>query len=216
MRGDCEHLLVATSLPFLLPEGIHYVEAWSEAVVGGAWGRWWSRFGERIRRGADLEQWAAFQADFLTVLEMVNEVADGRRGVAPATVTFLSGDVHHSYIAEVQREHGSRILQAVCSPIRNPLPMKLRYLFAAAAYAVAAPIGVLAARLAKVPRAPYRWRLLKRPHFDNNLATLDVDQTGYTLVWESGVVDQGDHEHAELREVARVRIDVPDETTDGL
>lgn len=206
VQGDCRHLLIATSLPFLLAEGIHYVEAWSEAVADGAWGAWGRKLGERVRRAADLEQWGAFQSDFTKVLDMVIEVADGRRGAAPATVTFLSGDVHHSYIAEVRREHGSRILQAVCSPIRNPLPMKVRYATAAAAYAVCGPIGRLAARAAKVPLAAHRWRLLQRPHFDNNLATLEVGEAGYTLVWESGAVHDDDHEHPELHEVGRIRI----------
>ena len=61
---------------------------------------------------------------------MATEVADGKRGKAPETVMFLSGDVHHSYIAEVDRPHwagSSRIVQAVCSPIRNPLPRKMRF-----------------------------------------------------------------------------------------
>ena len=39
MRGDVEHLLVGTSLPFLLPQGLHHLEAFSEALAGGAWGR---------------------------------------------------------------------------------------------------------------------------------------------------------------------------------
>ena len=39
MRGDVDHLLVGTSLPFLLSPGLHYVEAWSEALAEGGWGR---------------------------------------------------------------------------------------------------------------------------------------------------------------------------------
>ena len=38
MRGDVDHLLIGTSLPFLLIPGLHYVEAWDEALSGGAWG----------------------------------------------------------------------------------------------------------------------------------------------------------------------------------
>ena len=36
--GGFDHLLIATSLPFLLGRGMHYVEAWSEAVAGGRLG----------------------------------------------------------------------------------------------------------------------------------------------------------------------------------
>ena len=61
---------------------------------------------------------------------MAMEVARGKRGEAPGTVTFLSGDVHHSYVAEVAARRtgagSSRIIQAVCSPIRNPLPPQMR------------------------------------------------------------------------------------------
>ncbi len=38
MRGDVEHLLIGTSLPFLLAPGLHYVEAFSESLAGGSWG----------------------------------------------------------------------------------------------------------------------------------------------------------------------------------
>ncbi len=60
--GDVDHLLLATSLPFLLGPGMHWLEAWGEAVAGGAWGSAAARVGERIRRAVDLEHWPAFQA----------------------------------------------------------------------------------------------------------------------------------------------------------
>jgi hypothetical protein len=53
--GDFDHLVIGTSLPYLLGHGMHYLEAWSERVCDGAWGKAWSRIGERIRRGVDLE-----------------------------------------------------------------------------------------------------------------------------------------------------------------
>jgi hypothetical protein len=60
------------------------------------------------------------------VLDMVVEVARGKRGRPPGTITFLSGDVHNSYVTEIDHDQlgagASRIVQAVCSPIRNPLP----------------------------------------------------------------------------------------------
>ena len=36
--GGFDHLLIATSLPWLLGPGMHHLEAWNEAVCGGAWG----------------------------------------------------------------------------------------------------------------------------------------------------------------------------------
>ena len=45
--GDWEHVVLATSLPLLLPRGIHALEAWNEAVCDGAWGKRLARLGER-------------------------------------------------------------------------------------------------------------------------------------------------------------------------
>ena len=108
------------------------------------------RPGRRARCGrpADLEHWAAFQNGFR---EVAGDGARGRRRASAAgpraTVTFLSGDVHHSYVAEARpaRRRGrraSRILQAVCSPIRNPLPRPMRgSRRPRCRYGVAAPLG---------------------------------------------------------------------------
>ena len=48
---DCaSHLLLASSLPVLLPPAVHGLEAWNEAVCDGAWGRRWARWGEKVRQ----------------------------------------------------------------------------------------------------------------------------------------------------------------------
>ena len=202
MRGGIRHLLVGTSLPFLVAMGLHHFEAWDEALVHGAWGKVGCRIGEKLREAVDLEHWAAFQKGFHDVARMTIEVADGKRGPAPESVTFLSGDVHHSYVAEVDREQGSRILQAVCSPIRNPLPHSMRFATAILSYGMAGPIGAAAARSAKVPDAPFTWRTVEAPWFDNNIATLEDTPAGLKMWWESGVVGDGDQAKPRLEKVA--------------
>ncbi|UNK45162.1 alkaline phosphatase D family protein [Arthrobacter sulfonylureivorans] len=206
LQGGFKHLLIGTSLPFLLPQGLHHIESWNEALSEGAWGKFPAAIGERLRQAVDLEHWAAFQQSFRKVAGIVEEVADGGRGPAPETVTFLSGDVHFSYVSEVQRSSGSRIVQAVCSPVRNPLPRFLRYFTAVMSYGVAAPVGALVARGAKVPKPPFDWKGLKRPWFDNNLASLEDSGDGLRIRWETGVVDDGDHLHPRLKEVAALTI----------
>lgn len=206
MRGGFRHLLVATSLPFLLPMGLHHVESWNEAVSEGAWGKRPARAGEKLRQAVDLEHWAAFQKSFREVAAMAAEVADGERGASPDTVTFLSGDVHFSYVAEVERSSGSRIMQAVCSPIRNPLPRLMRYFGAIMAYGLAAPVGALVARSARVPEPPFRWKRVKGPWFDNNLASLEVAPDGLKLWWQTGVVEEGDELHPRLETVAALTV----------
>ena len=47
--ADVDHLLIGTSLPWLLTPGLHHLEAWDEAVAQGAWGK---GRGEAARREA--------------------------------------------------------------------------------------------------------------------------------------------------------------------
>jgi PhoD-like phosphatase len=192
--GGFDHLLIASSLPFLLAPGLHHVEAFSEAMAERAWGSRLSTVGEKIRQSVDLEHWAAFQDAFTRTCAAVAEVARGERGPAPRTVVFLGGDVHHSYVSEAWPVRGqpfrSRVVQAVCSPIRNPLPYVMRFVTAFSSYGVAGPIGRLVARSAKVSDPPWRWRYLGHPWFDNNLATLEIVDDGLHLWWAKGEIDE--------------------------
>jgi len=79
LRGDVDHLLVATSLPFLLPRAIHDLEGWDEALCGGARGAVGARFGEWLRRAIDLEHWAAFRSSFDRLAWTLRDVGYGER-----------------------------------------------------------------------------------------------------------------------------------------
>jgi phosphodiesterase/alkaline phosphatase D-like protein len=186
LQGGFDHVLIGTSLPFLLSKGLHYFEAWNEAVGDGAWGSRLKSRAEKLRRAVDLEHWAAFQRGFQEVARLLLEVADGRRGDAPSTITFLSGDVHNSYVAEVDRDGDCRVLQAVCSPIRNPLPWVMRRVSGFSSKNVGSGIGRALARMAGVEPAPFSWRTVHGPWFDNNLATLESDERKLWLRWEGG------------------------------
>ncbi len=192
LRGDVDHLLIGTSLPFLLSPALHHAEALDEAAAEGAWGRAVGWLAERVRQAFDLEHWAAFGDGFVRVARMVLEVGAGRRGSAPSTITFLSGDVHHSYVAEAWPAPGepdvvsSTLVQAVCSPIRNPLPTVVQRATALASKGTARPTGRLVG--GRVPRSPLHWRLVRGPWYDNNLAVLEVEAGRLRMRWWRGVV----------------------------
>ncbi len=211
LTGGFDHLLIGTSLPFLLSPGLHHAEAFSEAISEGAWGRVGQRVGERLREAADMEHWAAFQDGFRKVARITLEVASGRRGRAPGTITFLSGDVHHSYLAEAgpDRRDGdepatSRILQAVCSPIRNPLPPAMQRVTAFSARRSVGRFARGLARTAKVPRGPLTWKLVRGPWYDNNLAILELRGRGVRIWWSGGEPGSDAAETPVLRRVATV------------
>jgi PhoD-like phosphatase len=188
VTGDFDHVLIATTLPWLLSHGLHHLEAWNEAVCDGAWGRTAARLGEKIRQAIDLEHWSAFRTSFVRLADLVHEVASGGRGPAPASVMVLSGDVHHAYLAEAsfpgRAPIESAVVQAVCSPIRNPLDRNERRALRAALSRSAAAIARLLARSAGVRPAAVRWEFTGKPTFDNQVAILDLTGRGAHLAIE--------------------------------
>jgi PhoD-like phosphatase len=192
-RGDCEHLLLATTDPVLLPPGLHHAEAWSEAVCDGAWGARAAALGEKMRRAADFDHWAAFHDSFERIERLVREVGRGDRGRPPASIVFLSGDVHHAYLAEVafRREAavGSAVYQAVCSPFRNALAAHERQIIRSAATRTGAAIGRGLARAAGAHDPEIRWRLVEGPFFDNQVATIRIEGRAARMKLEKTVAD---------------------------
>jgi len=193
--------------------GLHEAEAWSEAIAQGAWGRRVAQLGEKLRRSVDLEHWGAFQQSFRDVAAMVTEVAEGARGASPATVTFLSGDVHHSYLAEVERGQGAdgtRILQAVCSPIRNPLPRMVRIGQAATAKRGFVAATSFLARRAGVPEPPFEWSITEGPWFSNMLATVQLRGRQLAMRWEAADLRDGDDRAPVLHTVHEFVVPAPE------
>ena len=78
-EGDFDHLLIATSDPFLLSHGIHHLEAWSEAVCDGAWGGAAARLTEKLRRAEDFDHWASFGRSFRRLSGLLREVGSSKR-----------------------------------------------------------------------------------------------------------------------------------------
>jgi hypothetical protein len=192
--GGYDHLLLGTSVPFLLLPALHNLEAWNEAVCAGAWGEAFTGPGEKLRQMQDLEHWPAFYKSFLKLAELQRAVASGERGEAPASVVTLSGDVHHAYLAEVAFPRGSNIKsavwQAVCSPFRNPLDDKERTVIRSLATKPAELVTRALRRAAGVDDPPLRWRLTGGgPWFDNQYVTLTLDGRQMDMRLEKAVPD---------------------------
>ncbi|MFI6682065.1 alkaline phosphatase D family protein [Streptomyces sp. NPDC050485] len=175
--GACDHLLIGTSLPWLLPPLVHDAERWSAALCAGARGRRWARVGEVLRRRADLEHWAAFPASFGRLTELIARAGSGPG--APASISVLSGDVHHAYVAQPfwplsAPQPASRIAQLTCSPIHNSVPAPLRAGFRFGWSRLGRRLGRALARHGRAGRPVLGWRRTGGPWFGDQLMTLTL------------------------------------------
>ena len=126
-RGDYDHLLIGTSLPWLLARALHDLEAWNEALADGAGGQRWARWSEKLRRAADLEHWAAFRQSFERLAGLI---ARGR----PRRPQLRAGPGHGlralrrrpPRLRRARRSSPSRcrrrVYQLTCSPLHNYVP----------------------------------------------------------------------------------------------
>ncbi len=199
--GDFDHLLIATTVPFLLSPGFHHLQAWSERVCDGAWGRAPAWATEKLRCALDFDHWASFEDSFRLMRRLLEEVGSGERGRPPASIVVLSGDVHHAYLAEMafRPEAGmqSAVYQAVCSPYRNPLDRHERLAIEAG---FSRPFTAVTHALAGASGASdpgMRWRLTEGPYFDNQVASLRLDGRRATMRLDKTVPGEEDERRLE-------------------
>jgi phosphodiesterase/alkaline phosphatase D-like protein len=201
--GDFDHLLIASSLPILLTRGMHDLEAWNEAVCAGAWGWPGKKLAERVRQAIDLEHWAAFERSFDRMATLLEDVAAGRRGNAPASIVMLSGDVHHAYLAEVAFGPGveaeSAVFQAVCSPLRNGLNRRERAVIRFACSRMGQATGRLLVKTARVQVPRISWSLAERqPWFENQVAQVELDGPRAKIIFEKAPNENPEEPRLEL------------------
>lgn len=177
-RKPARHLLLASSVPFLLAPGLHDTEAWDEAVTDGAWGRAMAKVGERLRRAAVMDHWASFQSTHHQMADMITAIAQGREGDAPASIVMVSGDVHHCYLAEVSLPADASsdcgIWQAVCSGFRKELAPHEKAVIKFGHSKLAARLARRMARAAGVTELAFSWQLVERPSYANQIGTVSL------------------------------------------
>jgi hypothetical protein len=213
--GDYDHLVIGTSLPWLLPRALHDLESFDEAISAGSRGRLLARFGEWLRRSVDLEHWAAFRASFdrlAGLFARVGRIEDG--WTAPATICVLSGDVHHTYVSEAEYPGplASEVYQITCSPMHNTIPRLMRVVFRMGWSRTAERLTRALGRFAGVPPLPIQWHHPTGPHFGNELALVVFDGRSARVVLERSVraasLFRGEHEASKAPGLA-ILVDYP-------
>ncbi|TSD93314.1 alkaline phosphatase family protein [Gordonia rubripertincta] len=171
-----DHLVLGSSLPWLLPPVLSDVETLDE--IGARNDGWVGSLAEKLRQGADLEHWPAFFDSFTRLSRMISGVA--RRGngtTGPATVSVLSGDVHHSYAARAEFDEptSASVFQLVCSPVHNAIPPYMKSVFRLGWSPRIARVVRRWATFRGSPELPVRWHSEVGPLFGNTIASLIVD-----------------------------------------
>ncbi|WP_127783247.1 alkaline phosphatase D family protein [Rhodococcus sp. X156] len=187
-----QHLLIGSTLPFLMLPGLHHLEGWNEATAQGAWGKLGSKVGEKIRLAVDLEHWAAFRQSFDDMVALVADVA--HLPEPPASVLWLSGDVHCSYLAEAQVQdvepRDTAVHQLTMSPFRNPLNKPIQVVNKLVKRPAVAGTLRLLARAAGVRDPAIRWDVQGGPWFDNGVMTVVLKGRKASVEVEHASVDE--------------------------
>jgi PhoD-like phosphatase len=171
VRGDYDHLVVGSSLPWLMPPAIHYLEAITERLADSPT-KVAARLAESTRLALDLEHWASFGNSFDALSVLLGQI--GAEESAPATISVLSGDVHHSYAARALYgpEVISPVHQLTCSPVHNEAPKAIRPAMRLGWNRSAANALRAIARAVGLGKPAVRWRKLLGPYFGNAVSTL--------------------------------------------
>jgi phosphodiesterase/alkaline phosphatase D-like protein len=184
-----EHLIIGTSLPWLLPHAIHNMERWNETLNLRHLGRLRGRIAEVVRQASDLEHWAAFGRSFERLGAALTAVARGEHGRAPATALVLSGDVHHAYAAELVAPDDltGRVHQLTVSPLHNQAPHPIRVGFKIGWSERARRLTERVARWVQAEPTHLRWEKQAGPFFGNQIGELVLDgRSARFRLWVSG------------------------------
>lgn len=180
---SARHIVFGTSLPYLMLPALHHLEQWNEAVAQGAWGRRFGKVGEKLRLALDLEHWAAFGNSFQDMAELTAELVE--RESPPASVLWLSGDVHCSYVAQAALTGldtaQTAVYQLTMSPFRNPLELPIRVVNRLAIRRPTVKFLRFLARKAGVGDAPISWQAQAGPWFDNGVMLLRLNGDGASV-----------------------------------
>ncbi|WP_448615944.1 alkaline phosphatase D family protein [Modestobacter sp. URMC 112] len=172
-----QHVLIGTSLPWLLPHAVHDIERWNETLTSRHAGKPLGRLSDKLRQAADLEHWAAFGQSFERLGRVLISLARGEYGPAPATAMVLSGDVHHAYAAELVQpgDLTTRVHQLTVSPLHNQAPHAIEIGFKIGWSRWARGVTGLLRAVSRVESTGLQWRKQAGPFFGNELGELVLD-----------------------------------------
>ena len=213
--GAVDHLVLGTSLPWLLPHALGDLQAVNQIAANRSGWRGW--LAEKIRQGADLEHWQAFHDSFERLTRLIARVATGDPGERPpATVSVLvrrrppqlrrprRPPRHHRN----GTDGAARVHQLTCSPVHNKVHWFIKPAFRVGWSRRLARLTEWWSRRAGVTPVPVTWAKLAGPLFGNMIATLELDDRRATVWFEQP------RTAASLTELARLTLTPPPDPGD--
>jgi phosphodiesterase/alkaline phosphatase D-like protein len=167
--GEYDHLLIGSSLPWLMPHAINHIQSMNEVACRRP--GWRGRLAEKFRQVSDLEHWPSFRASYDRLTRLILRIAQSET----ASVCVLSGDVHHVYAARASFPVpvNAAVFQLTCSPVHNKVEKIMRPLFVMAWWRpLAAVLRWLMFRSPDIDPLPVEWSKVSGPYFGNAVATL--------------------------------------------
>jgi hypothetical protein len=149
---------------------------------------WRGRLAEKLRQLADLEHWPSFRASSDRLTRLILRIAQ----TETASVSVLSGDVHHVYAAKAKFPVPVKasVYQLVCSPVHNRVVLPMRPLFRIAWWRpLAAVIRWWMFRSPHIEPMPVEWEKVTGPYFGNAVATLRIHGRAAEMVVELAAGD---------------------------
>ena len=178
--GEFDHLLIGSSLPWLMPHAISHLQSMNEVACRRP--GWRGRLAEKVRQAGDLEHWPSFRASSDRLARLVKRIAN----TDTATICVLSGDVHHVYAARATFAEPVKaaVYQLVCSPLHNRVPPMLRPMFRLAWWRPLAAVLPVVVGAGRSSRMPVDWQKITGPYFGNMVATLRTSGRKAEMVME--------------------------------
>ena len=184
---EIDHVLVGSSLPWLLPSAIHDVQSINEAAATKR--GWRGRLAETFRQGADLEHWAAFRNSFDRSRRpaAAGRIRAGRTGHRVGALRGRAPQLRRQ--GGLRRTHpgGGVPADLLAGAPRRTVVHEggVPDLLAATGGAVAAGAGPALG----VEDPSVGWRRVACPIFGNALSTLELEGRGATLSVECAKPD---------------------------
>ncbi|MDQ3404610.1 MAG: alkaline phosphatase family protein [Actinomycetota bacterium] len=203
-EGDYDHLLIGSSLPWLMPHVINHAQSMNEVSARRPGRR--GTLAEKLRQAADLEHWPSFRGSFDRLTKLIRRIAEG----SAATVCVLSGDVHHVYAAEAtfDRPVKARVYQLTCSPMHNSVERMMRPVFRLAWWRpLARVLRWWMFRSPHINPLPVDWTRVSGPFYGNAVASLRVRGRSAQMTVECA---EGDADHPRLRPMTPLELSTAD------